>query len=187
MSPGRPDPKAVYRGLWSARGAFPEARDVPNEPGVYAVWFSEKAWGQLRISPARQGLAYIGVGDPSLRRRYREEWRPKNSGRSSPRRTLGAVLAQELALVPRPRPDRDPDRGARYYVFGSDGEARLTTWLEEHATFACCTTDEARAGDVETDLIPACSPPMNLTKWPNPLRKALRDARRVMEAEATRS
>lgn len=187
MNPGRPDPEVVYRRLWSARGAFPEAPDVPNEPGVYAVWFSEKAWTQLSISSSRQGLAYIGVGDPSLRRRYREEWRPKNSGRSSPRRTLGAVLARDLALVPRPRPDRDSNRGARYYVFGTEGEARLTRWLEEHATFASYATEEAKAGDVETDLILASSPPLNLTKWSNPLRQALRDARRVMEVKATRS
>jgi len=148
------------------------------------LWLSSEAWRQLDISAPVDGIAYVGVGNPSLRRRYREEWRPRNSGRSSPRRTLGAVLAHDLRLVPRPRSDRDPKRGAHYYTFGEEGEARLTRWLEEHASFACRATEDLIAEDVETQLIQLVTPPLNLTKWGNPLKQRMREARKAMEVRA---
>jgi hypothetical protein len=151
---------------------------------VYVLWLDDDGWTKLGNVMSVGGVAYVGVGDPSLQRRYKEEWRPKNSGRSSPRRTLGALLAENLDLSPRPRVDRDRVRGARYYVFGDEGELRLTAWVEKHASFACETTAGAPAGTVETQVILRLQPPLNLTKWPNPLKEELGNLRNALERRA---
>jgi len=39
----------------------------------------------------------------------------------------------------------------------------------------------------ESQLIAEMKPPLNLTKWPNPQRKALMELRRVCRDEAARS
>jgi hypothetical protein len=92
---------------------------------------------------------------------------------------MGALLRTRLNLVPRPRPDRDPERGARYYIFGDDGEHRLTTWIEGHSTFAYLeTASSAEAVGLENQLVPLLKPPLNISKWSNPLGPSLEELRR---------
>jgi hypothetical protein len=157
---------------------------VPKGPGVYAVWATPAAWRTLSLPPGKGGVLYVGRGDPTLRRRFREEWRPKTSGRSSPRRTLGALLKDRLELHPVPRRDVDPARGARYYCFAGEGEGRLTEWSEQNLLFACHCTLAGGADAVETELVQLVRPPLNLTKWPNPEARRLRELRKHLEAEA---
>lgn len=173
----------ISRALDQARGPVPE-RPPTREKGVYAVWLDQEGWKQLRIQNGWYGIAYVGVagGEGGLARRFSEEWRPKHSGRSSPRRTLGALLRRRLNLKPRPRPGTAA-RSHEYFVFGDEGEAALTDWIETHASFAYLEVDVddlpgiSRVEQLETLLIERMQPPLNLSKWRNPQKQRLAEAR----------
>jgi hypothetical protein len=181
-SGGEPSLLRLLGRLRARRGPLQDQQKVPAQPGVYVLWLDDGAWHGLGISPGVGGLAYVGKGDPSLRARFHEEWLPETSGRSSPRRSIGALLALTGALPLRAtrRRDRDPARGARYYAFADDGEQHLSKWLQDHALFACAVANPG----IEGRLIAWTRPPLNLTKWKNPARESIQAARRVMRDEA---
>jgi len=183
----------VIRELEASKGPLPDSV-VSRKHGVYALWLDEQAFRQLRLRPGKGGAAYAGVagGTGGLAKRFREEWRPPHSGRSSPRRTLGALLRRRLKLKPRPRPGQG-GKNYKYFTFGSDGEAVLSAWIDTHATFACVEVDISewvavyRIEDVETALIEKLQPPLNLTKWRNPEKARLSAARKSAEQAALKA
>lgn len=132
----------LVKGLEAAKGPLPDSV-ASKQHGVYAIWLDDKAFRQLRLTPGKGGVAYAGVagGTGGLAKRFREEWRPPHSGRSSPRRTLGALLGRRLKLKPRPRPGKG-GKNFKYFTFGEDGEAALSAWIDDHATFACVEVAE---------------------------------------------
>ncbi len=161
------------------RAGLPERIDSVRN-GVYVLWIDAAGFVDLDVDPGFEGVAYVGVaaGSGRLKKRFREEWR-RSSGRSTPRRTLGVLLLTRLSLVPRPRPDRDPQHGTRYYTFGDDGEGRLTTWIEDHGTFAYLeTASPVDAVELEDQLVPHLAPPLNISKWNNPIGPRLGELRR---------
>lgn len=186
-------PGALAAELWAGKRSLPKKLHT-RERGVYALWLDENAFATLQLAPGRDGVAYVGIGDggQGLAGRYAQEWRPKNSGRSSPRRTLGALLIDELVLVPRPRPGANHPRNAKYYVFGSEGERALTSWLDAHAEFAFVEIpdQELQEGEslaqVEQDLIQHLEPPINISKWRNPERTRLLQARKAAAEAAAK-
>jgi len=138
---------------------------------VYALRLDDPGWRDLSgcgvvLSPGPEGLAYVsvGAGKGGLRRRFREEWAPANSGRASPRRTLGGLLR----LPPRPI-----DRS--HWGFTEAGEVRLTEWIHAHGAFACW--EGSIADELERRLIDEPKSPINLTHWANPAREAIRALR----------
>ena len=186
-------PQVLAGKLTAGRGTLPSQVHT-SEQGVYALWITNEAFETLDLHPGMGGVAYVGVGEGrgGLGRRYAEEWRPKNSGRSSPRRTLGALLIDELGLEPRPRPGREHPRNAKYYVFGDSGEQALTEWLDRHASFAHVEVPaealepERTVGDAEAALIKYLQPPLNIDQWANPASQRLKQMRRAAAEKAAR-
>ena len=143
-------------------------------------------------------MAYVGMAEFSrgLRKRFGEEWRRKHSGRSSPRRTIGVLLWDELNLVPRPRPTKTAKLNPKQFCFEEDGELRLTNWLDPRAEFAYRVITQEELGreqlaDLEGRLIRHLKPPINRGKWDNPIgaelgrlrNDAVEDARRWIESQ----
>ncbi|MGH8872879.1 MAG: GIY-YIG nuclease family protein [Acidimicrobiia bacterium] len=178
--------------LEAGKGPLPDSV-TSRRHGVYALWLDDKAYRQLGLGRGVGGVAYAGVagGTGGLAKRFREEWRPPHSGRSSPRRTLGALLRRRLKLKPRPRPGGG-GKNFKYFGFGEDGEAALSAWIEAHALYACAevNVDEwiavYRVEDIETALIERLRPPLNMTKWRNPARGRISGARKSAEWAALR-
>lgn len=170
--------------LVATKAPLPESVSTRAE-GVYALWLDERGYRQLRLQPGVHRIAYVGVASSGggLAKRYREEWRPKHSGRSSPRRTIGALLRRRLRLKPRPRPGSG-SQNYKYFTFGGDGEEALSNWIDEHASFGYVEVDVDalpgvyRVEDVETILIQRLRPPLNIRKWRNPEKQRLMGARR---------
>lgn len=85
------------------------ATDVPNAPGLYAIWADGAVTEQLGISQdGRAAPIYIGKAERSLRNRdlrahFGVDDAKVRSGSSTVRRSLAALLADELALRPVPR------------------------------------------------------------------------------------
>ena len=138
-------------------------------PGVYALFLYGGALGE--ISAAENGLLYIGMTDSSLE--VRNHFTHKDSGFSTLRRSLGAILRTDLGLVPIPR---SPGSSAAHFKFAPDGETRLTEWMV--ANLDCAFV--AMPGDrhsLEKRLILDRQPPLNLTGWPNPQRTDIKAMR----------
>lgn len=112
---------------------------VPRERGIYGWYFDVLPptipGDRKYIEVDGYKLLYIGIsgrqnnGKGDLRRRLINNHLGKHStGSSTLRRTLGKLLADELALMKYPKGDR--------YWFGTDGEQSLRNWMIKHTRVA---------------------------------------------------
>ncbi|MGZ8753935.1 MAG: GIY-YIG nuclease family protein [Acidimicrobiia bacterium] len=156
---------------------------IPSERGVYIV-FSDAPIGTLPWDPA-SGPAYVGKADDGLRRRIEKE-HGGDTGRSTLRRSLGALLVEELGLQARPRPSKGPAKPINYtnYTFEPDGDMRLTEWMAEHLTVI--PQLRAEGGLEEEPLIRELRPPLNINGWLNPDGDLIKVARKRCADEARR-
>src|SRR5690606_38136879 len=78
-------------------------------------------------------LIYVGIAKKSLRSRDIEtHFKPGQTGFSSLRRSLGAILKTELKLSAQKRDLYPKKLRADKYKFDEQGEAKLTTWMFEN-------------------------------------------------------
>jgi hypothetical protein len=105
-----------------------------------------------------------------------------STGRSTLRRSIGALLRGQLSLKATPRAPGPSETNVRNYRFDPDGEARLTDWMCEHLEVGVHASAEYR--DLEDCLVQQLRPLLNLTKWPNPRRAEIRRLRRACADEA---
>ncbi|MEJ1936394.1 GIY-YIG nuclease family protein [Nostoc sp. NIES-2111] len=145
-----------------------------NRPGVYA--YALAAPRDLIPSSGERLIVYVGMTAQTLAERCHIDH--EHSGRSTLRRSLGALLRDELKLTPQPRAFGPSRSNTTNYRFDPDGEARLTAWMKAYLLYA----DFPLTRDLHTterDLIRDLEPPLNLRKWANPHRgvtEALRAA-----------
>jgi hypothetical protein len=154
---------------------------VPKEPGLYAFYGDDRAWAQLRLSPAFDGQPlYVGKAERSLNGRdVGTHFAAGKTGSSTVRRSLAALLVDELALVAVPRNLAKPDGSAN---FGLDvaSEDSLSSWMEQRLSLATWRKQEgANLDETETAVVRRLRPPLNLDKVGEP-RSRLREARRHM-------
>ena len=152
-----------------------------TQPGVYALFLRNGA--ELpNITPAKDGLLYIGLAAnrKGLLGRCHFAGQARNH---SPRKSLAALLKDELNLVPvlitKPN-SRDT------WGLDANSEARLTAWMYENLDLAIeiCAAPESR----ETELIARYAPPLNLTKCPKAAQHRLvSNARAAIMAEVSSS
>ena len=148
---------------------------IVERPGVYAYHLIPPArLKQIEVEHSRP--LYIGRTANLAERNHFEH---KTSGFSTLRRSLGALLKDELKLQAIPR-----DSGKKvYYKFTPRGEKRLTEWMKKNLRYSFEVVD----GDVrarESELIEARKPPLNLLGWPNPQSKKIKDLREGCKLEA---
>lgn len=154
---------------------------VPKNPGLYAFYGDDPAWAQLGLSPAFEGQPlYVGKAERSLNGRdVGTHFAAGKTGSSTVRRSLAALLVDELALVSVPRNLAKPDGSAN---FGLDAvsERSLSTWMAQRLSLATWSKPEDAILDViETAVVRRLRPPLNLDKVGEP-RTRLREARRRM-------
>ena len=164
--------------------------DLPPKAGCYILFANSEGMQHLEL-PQENGLSvlYVGKAEDSIRKRVlKTHLDPKGSGRSTLRRSLGAMLRKRLNLTPQPRSDNTEEK-KRFtnYKFDSGGEDKLTDWIKAHVFVTPIPSPNPKA--VEDQLIADLSPPLNLTKWPNPDRNTIKNARKtcVRRAKKLRS
>lgn len=157
---------------------------APPFPGIYALFVREGVAVE-HIVNGSGGILYVGTSNNLAQRAVETHFTIGQSGFSTVRRSLGALLRTQLGLQPRPRADGPSDTNFRNYRFDDAGEQRLTDWMTEHLTVAVQPLDEPDG--VEDDLIALARAPLNLTGWPNPHALAIKAARKfcVNAARAT--
>ena len=165
--------------------AFEETRtradgaSLPSEPGIYAFYLTDGA--QLpTIQPDGNGLLYVGETKESLRSRAVDNHlNDEQTGFSTLRRTLGALLKDNLELKAIPR---SQGSNKNTYRFEPSGESELTRWMLDNLDVAHCATSDHKR--LEKDTIKSLEPPLNIRKWRNPDSGRLMELRAVCAREA---
>jgi hypothetical protein len=155
-------------------------------PGVYAVFLD-----RLGLLPGfltgEGSLLYIGM--TADRTGERNHFEHANSGFSSPRRSLGALLKAQLHLRAIPRSRGVSSSNWTNYRFTDEGEAALTLWMRKNLSMSHVSLSGSKAEieRVEKQLIAYLKPPLNLKDNPGgsarsqleALRKACREEARA--------
>ncbi len=162
-----------------ARMQFPDADTVFIGPCLYAV-FLRPEFRITDIAVPEGGLLYIGKVEKQNKRLH---FAAPHSGSSTLRRSLGALLKDQLDMQVHPRSLGRSNADFANYVFSKDAEKRLSNWMLAHLCYAVVPVeDEVRA--TEKQAIKELQPPLNLTDWRNPQRKHLKELRKRCADEA---
>jgi hypothetical protein len=154
---------------------------VEKKPGLYAFYGDARAWKDLGLRPAfEEQPLYVGKAEKSLNGRdVGTHFATGKTGSSTVRRSLAALLADELNLVAVPRNLAKPDGSAN---FGLDpaSDTRLSDWMEQRLTLATWVKPpDATLDTIETAVVRQLRPPLNLDKV-GESRERLRAARKRM-------
>ncbi|MCW5876675.1 MAG: hypothetical protein KIS85_07300 [Anaerolineales bacterium] len=130
------DALAIVSALLANLSSVETHTNFPRERGLYAFGLA----GQLEIKSSilhhlsEGSFLYLGKSESSLHKRIKgTHLNTKRTGSSTLRRTLGAILREELNLTPIPRSSTEQtERRFRNYKFAPDGEKRLTDWMHEN-------------------------------------------------------
>lgn len=157
---------------------------VPNSPGLYAIYGDPDAIDALGLGTVTRPL-YVGKAERSLvGRDMRTHFATGKTGSSTVRRTVAALLRDQLELHAVPRNLAKPDGSANYAV-EAEGDGRLTSWMQRHLSLAFWRRpDDVVLDEVETLVLEALRPPLNLAKMGTSGDKRVKAARAAMAAEA---
>jgi hypothetical protein len=142
-----------------------------HSSGIYAFFLIDPS-SLTPLTSAQGGLLYVGMTCPEKTRSVRDHIECSHSGGSTVRRSLGALLRDNLQppLKPIPRALRLDPKNWQNYRFQDEGEVALTRWMKAHLQMTFVRLDETRRDmkECEQSLIGELGPPLNLTDWPNP-------------------
>lgn len=139
---------------------------VPDRPGLYAFYGDQQAWTELALEPAFDDQPlYVGKAERSLNGRdVRTHFATGKTGSSTVRRSLAALLANDLNLVAVPRNLAKPD-GSANFALDPASDARLSTWMESHLRLATWVRPDGLVlGDFETAVVLRLRPPSTSTR-----------------------
>lgn len=134
----------------------------PNSAGVYALFLHEGATIP-NVRPGEFGLVYVGLGQGARGLAARCHFKGRTAGHS-PRRSLSALLAEQLGL--RPIFIRKPS-GTTTFKLDKGSEQLLDQWMENSLSVAFQLNDNP--GEHERELIRRWEPPLNCDKKICPL------------------
>ncbi len=163
-------------------GARYLAADIPptDAAGVYAFFLDDpKMLNEIRVDES--GLLYIGRTESSLD--VRNHFNHANSGFSTLRRTLGAILKKRRHFKVLPRGTGKSRTNVQNYRFSDRCEAELTAWMVSNLRYSFVVVE----GDIkaaERKRIKELRPPLNLQGWENPQRNHLKQLRSICLEEA---
>lgn len=162
------------------------AAAVPAAPGLYGFHGDGPVWRQLGLgSPPDGRPLYVGKSESSLAARdVRTHFAAGRTGSSTLRRTLAALLVDQLGLVACPR---NPAKPGHFPNFGlePEGDERLSRWMAEHLRLAVWPSPTGvELDDVETAVLQCLTPPLNLSKVVTPWKSMISYARKRMAAGA---
>jgi hypothetical protein len=161
---------------------------VPGRPGLYAIYASTDVWRKLGLGDAPDDRPlYAGKAEDSLvSRDLNTHFATGKTGRSSPRRSFAALLAdsQKLVAMPRRPPNPEPKKWT-HYALEEPGDGRLTDWMCANLQLAVWVRPAgAPLAAVESALMHVWLPPLNLTGVSTPWTAQVRAARAVLAQQA---
>lgn len=170
----------IVKALLDSRNAISETPTTSNETGIYAIYAKHRDC-LPGIDVPETGVIYVGMTEDSLA--SRNHFLAKKSGFHSPRRSLGAILKQELELEAVPRSPGLSPKNYDCYSFSGDGEQRLSAWMGQNLDYAVVELNSCLR-TIEKTVISEMQPPLNLTGWLNLQKRHIMDLRSACKAEA---
>jgi hypothetical protein len=150
--------------------------DAPAEPGTYGFFLNEGSSVPGIAQPGGRPI-YVGISGNLAQREFDTHFASGQSGFSTLRRSLGALLIDQLQLRPRPRGSGASDTNYRNYRFDDQGENRLSQWMTANLRVGIQPVRSPK--EIERQLIALACPPLNLTHWSNPDTPTIKAARRA--------
>ena len=147
--------------------------------GIYAI-FAKKLDCLPEIILPSSGIIYVGV---STRLESRNHFKLKHSGFSTIRRSIGAILKDELNLSAEPRSKGKSTTNYKNFRFAGDGEKRLSLWMQSNLEYSVIELG-GNLNEIETCLISENVPPLNLTNDENCQSKHIEELRNLCKEEA---
>ncbi|HYK75991.1 MAG TPA: hypothetical protein VEV16_03380 [Daejeonella sp.] len=166
-----------------------DLNSLPDEQGIYALYIDKSTDLGKFGNPGQ--LIYVGISEKSLVSRGIEtHFKTGQTGWSTLRRSIGAILKSKLKLSAHKR-DLNPKKlRADKYKFDEKGEVRLTEWMIENLKMGFWSTSnpltKAKLRDEEEKVIINLKPSLDLdkrTKRLNPLAQELDNLREICRQE----
>ena len=166
-----------------------ELKSLTKEQGVYA--FFVDSTNDLGKFGQPDQIIYVGISEKNINIRDTESHlKTGQTGWSTLRRSLGAILKSKLNLTAQKR-DKNPKKlRADKYKFDEPGEKKLTKWMEDNLRLGYWSTTNPmgrdKLRDEEEQVILQLKPTLDLdrrTKKYNPLAEELDSLRKICRDE----
>jgi hypothetical protein len=181
---------SIINSLQHTTRKYFEHSEYPKKPGMYAAFLS-KASTLEKFGSGGQ-LLYIGISKTSLHKRdFNQHFKAGQSGGSTLRSSIGAVLKQKLKLKAIPRGGPNDSKRFENYKFTLGDEEELSKWMIQNVEIGywVCgdTLDYSVLREYEDAVIRSLHPTLDLdprTKHLNPLAASLTALRQICKEEA---
>lgn len=164
--------------------------DYPTCPGIYAFMLKDNS--TLKDFGKPNQVLYVGIAKESLKKRdLGNHFHNKSTGRSTLRRSLGAILKDDFKLFAFSRNGKNEKREILNYIFNSEGEQLLTNWMCNNLIVGYWKDEHSipysKLRNFEEDVIKILNPTLDLdprTKKYNIFADKLDGLRMICRTEA---
>jgi len=166
--------------------AYEKVDNFSIKPGIYAIGYNAELFPLLSAKDIIKNgkIIYIGKTESSQEKRDEEtHFCSGGTKNSTLRRSLGAILREELQLIPMPRSYTEKtEKRFTNFCFDERGEKLLTEWMKDNLSLSFWefdgSVDEMKA--FEIDIIQELVPILNLrNNNNNPWRKEIKTLRKI--------
>jgi len=169
---------------------FVDEHDIyPEFPGIYCFFLSESS--ELKEFGKGGQVMYIGIAKKKLKERdLKQHFKTGKTGASTLRRSIGAILKEDLRLKAIPRGKSNDTNRIDNYKFDLPEDEELTNWMKANLETGYWV-DENGIGytdlrELEKQLIIKLKPTLDLdnrTRRYNPLAEKLTCLRNICKLE----
>lgn len=179
----------IIKSINKTTKSIKDLSNLPNEQGIYAFYIdSTNDLGKFG-KPGQ--LIYVGLSEKNLNSRDTEtHLKTGQTGWSTLRRSIGAILKAKLKLTTQKRDINPKKLRADKYKFDEKGEIKLTEWMMKNLKMGYWSTSKPLTKDKlrseEEKAIIKLKPTLDLdrrTKKFNPLAIELDDLREICRQE----
>ncbi|MGJ3236295.1 GIY-YIG nuclease family protein [Marivirga sp.] len=155
--------ETIIKNLKENAAPIIKAKSFKPSPGVYAFFFKGTKFPISNYSPSKTEIIYLGKTQSSgISRVLNTHFGTGKTGSSTVRRTLGALLREELNLIPIPRNNSDKIKNRLSFKFDDSSEQKLTEWMEKHLLISFHPLEISDVPKIEKDLINQLKPVLNI-------------------------
>jgi len=157
------DSKKIINKLIRNASHIDKADSFEAKPGVYAFFFNGKEFLLSNYKPKKNEIIYLGKTQSSgISRVLKTHFGTGNTGSSTVRRTVGALLREKLKLAPIPRNNTDLGRNKMIFKFEERSEIRLTKWMRDNLLVSFVPLLEKDVPTTEKLIIKTLNPVLNI-------------------------